>query len=99
MVFKKSFPKEVPNSRFPEWVEVELSDAHEAEVEAKARQDNIRIMKECLSDAAQIVKDEHLKNYQTDLVKIAACLFDKRASHVVYHKEAAARDKFEKGNK
>lgn len=96
MVFSKRFPKDVPGSRFPEWVDVELTDAEEAEVEAQARNEHIAIMKDCLTDALQIAKDKELKDYQTNVVQIAQQLFDKRASHVVWHKEERARIKFEK---
>lgn len=96
MVFAKRFPKDVPGSRFAEWVEVELSDAEEARVEADARSEHIRLMRECVKDAQQILSDEQLKDYQTNLVRVAVSLFDKRASHVVWHKEEAARNKFEK---
>lgn len=95
MGFAKRFPKDVPGSRYPEWVEVELTDAEEAKVEAEAREEHIALMKECLADAKQILEDEELKDYQTNLVQLAQQLFDKRASHVVWHKEERARHKFE----
>jgi hypothetical protein len=98
MAFSKRFPKDVPGSRFPEWVDVALTDAEEAKVEAEARQEHIREMRSCLADAKQILQDEHLKDYQTNLVRLATALFEKRSSHVVWHKEEAARQKFEREN-
>ncbi len=99
MTFTKSFPKEVPGSRLPEWIEITLSDAEETAVEAIAREQHMLLMKECLTDAQQIVQDKTLKDYQTNIVQIAQALFDKRASHVVWHKEERAREKFEKNFK
>lgn len=96
MAFSKRFPKDVPGSRFPEWVDVSLTDAQEAKVEAEAREEHIALMKECLADAYQVLKDKELKDYQTNVVQMAVALFDKRASHVVWHKEEAARLQFEK---
>ncbi len=99
MAFSKRFPKDVPGSRFAEWVDVELTAAEEAKVEADARSEHIREMKSCLADARQIMEDEHLKEYETNLVRIAAALFEKRSSHTVWHKEEAARLKFEREHK
>ena len=99
MAFSKSFAKNLPGTRYPEWIEINLTGAEENKVEALAREEHLALMKECLSDAKQILKDEELKDFQTNLVSIAITLFDKRASHVVWHKEEAARIKFEKEHK
>lgn len=96
MAFSKRFPKDIPGSKFPEWVDVALTDAQEASVEAQARQEHVMLMKDCLADAYQVLKDKELKDYQTNVVQMAVALFDKRASHVVWHKEEKAREKFEK---
>lgn len=96
MTFSKRFPKDVAGSRFPEWVDVQLTDAEEAKVEADARTEHIKKMKDCLADAQQILKDKELKDFQTNVVQMAVALFEKRASHVVWHKEELARKKFEK---
>lgn len=99
MTFSKSFAKEVPGSRFPQWVEVSLTDAEENRIEALAREQHIKLMKDCLADAKQIFTDEQLKDYQTNLVRLAVALFEKRSSHVVWHKELAAKKKFDKEHK
>lgn len=99
MAFTKSFPKDIPNSRYPEWVEVSLTEAEEAKIEAHARENHIRLLQESLHDAIQLVKEEQLKDYQTNMVQLAMALFEKRASHTVWHKEEAARIKFEKQHK
>jgi len=93
MAFSKRYPKHVEGSSYPKWVEVALSDAEEREVEAKARTENIRIFKECVIDAKQIVEESKLA--EKDIVNIARELFDKRASHVVYLKESKTKEKFD----
>ena len=37
-----------------------------------------------------------LKDFDTNLVRIAIALFEKRASHTVFWKEERAKDKFDK---
>ena len=93
MVFSKSFPKEVEG--YTKWVEVKLTDAEEKEQEALCRNYNINLMKECLSDAKELMKETDMKSYQTDLVRIAVSLFEKRSSHEIYWKEKKAREKFD----
>ena len=56
-------------------------------------------MKECVSDAKKIFSEQKLKDYQTDVIRIAVALFEKRASHTVYWKESKAKDKFDAKNK
>jgi hypothetical protein len=96
MAFSKSFPKRSDKSVYPHWVDVRLSDEEERAIETKARQENIRIYKECLADAKAIMDERGLKPYQTNLVEVATALFEKRASHAVFWKENASREKFEK---
>ena len=98
MAFSKRFPKDVPGSKFPEWVDIALTDAQEARIEVQAREEHIRLMKECLEDAYQVLKDKELKDYQTNVVQMAVALFDKRASHVVWHKEEYAKGLLDKTN-
>lgn len=99
MAFSKSFPKTVEGSSYPRWEEIFLSDAEEAEQEAKCRKENIEIMKQCIDDARELMKAKSLKDYQTDLIKIASVLFEKRSSHVIYWKERKAKELFDKKNK
>lgn len=95
MPFSKSFPKTVPGSSYPQWEEVFLTEEEEKEEEKKCREENIKIMKECISDAKEVVTKKTLKDYQTDIVNIAISLFEKRASHSVYWKESKAKEKFD----
>ena len=52
-------------------------------------------MKECMDDANKIFSDKNLKDFQSDVVKVAVALFEKRASHEVFWKESKAKDKFD----
>ncbi|RMF05742.1 hypothetical protein D6764_03965 [Candidatus Woesearchaeota archaeon] len=99
MGFSKAFPVRSDKSVYPRWEDVELTEAEEKEVEALARSENIKIMKECIRDAKDILKDESLKDFQTNMVQIAIALFEKRASHAAYWKEEKARQKFLEGRK
>jgi len=96
MTFSKSFPKTTDKSVYPKWVEVFLTEEEEKEVEDQCRKENIALMKECARDAKKIIEQQELKRYQTDLINLAIALFEKRASHVVYMKEAKAKEKFDK---
>lgn len=96
MTYSKSFPRTIEGSNYPRWEEVYLSDLEEKEIEVKARKENIDLMKECIEDAKQIFLDKGLKEYQSDLISLSISLFEKRASHTVYHKETKAKEKFDK---
>ncbi|MBS3106070.1 hypothetical protein J4419_00200 [Candidatus Woesearchaeota archaeon] len=95
MAFSKSFPRRVQGQSYPVWEDVFLSEAEERLEESKAREENIRVLKECLHDAREILKDSKLKDFQTNAVQIAIALFEKRASHTVYWKEKKAKEKFD----
>ena len=82
-------------STYPEWVEMNLKEAEEREVEEKARLANNIPMANCIEDAKKIIKDANLKNYQSDVIEIASSLFDKRASHVAFFKEERCKEKFD----
>ena len=97
MPFSKSFPKTSKTSTYPQWEEVFLTEEEEKEEERKCRKENIKIMKECIDDAKDIIKEKNLKDYQTDLISLAISLFEKRASHSIYWKESKAKEKFDKG--
>ncbi|MBN2459519.1 hypothetical protein JXB28_04515 [Candidatus Woesearchaeota archaeon] len=98
MAFSKAFAKTTDKSVYPKWVEVFLSEEEEKEEEKKCREENIRLMKECISDAKKIFSSEKLKGYETSVMSIAIALFEKRASHSVYWKESKAKEKFDKDN-
>jgi hypothetical protein len=95
MPFSKNFPKSSDKTVYPKWEEVYLEEHEEHEAEEKAAKQNIDLMRECIHDAKAIIKDEELKPYQTDLINIAIALFEKRASHEIYHKENKAKEKFD----
>lgn len=96
MAYSKSFPKTIDGSSYPRWEEVFLNEKEESLIDKKARSENIELMKECVFDAKKIIVDTTLKDYQTDVIAMAIALFEKRASHSVYHKETAAKEKFDK---
>ena len=99
MPFSKSFPRTVKGSSYPQWEEVFLTEEEGKEEERKCKEENIRVMKDCIDDANQIIKEKNLKDYQTDLVNLAISLFEKRASHSIYWKESKAKEKFDETNK
>ena len=96
MAFSKTFPKTTDKSVYPKWTEVFLTEEEEKEQEELCREKNIRLMKECISDAKKIFLEQKLKDYQTDIIRLAVALFEKRASHSVYWKESKAKKKFDK---
>jgi len=71
MAFNKSFPKTVEGINYPKWVEIKLSDQEEQIEKEKARQENIKIMKQCLDDAKLLFIEKDFKDYQTDIVSVA----------------------------
>ncbi len=98
MSFSKSFPKTVKGSNYPRWEDIFLTDEEESLEEQKCRDENIEFMKQCIEDTKKIFDEKGLKRYQTDLIRLAIALFEKRASHSVYWKERKAKEKFdEKG--
>ena len=99
MTFSKQFPKSVDRSNYPKWVEIYLSEVEDKECEREAREDNVKLMKECIEDAKLMMKEKQLNDYQSDMIKLAISLFEKRASHVVHFKENKAKEKFDKLHK
>ena len=95
MSFSKSFPRVVKGSNYPVWEEVFLSDDEEAEVEGKAWDENVGLMKECIEEAKKILLGMGMEEDHEDIVSIAISLFEKRGSHLVYHKEARCKEKFD----
>ena len=95
MVFSKSFPRTVKGSSYPRWEEVSISNEEEALEEQKCRAENIKLMKECIEDAKEIINKKGFKKYQTDLINMAIALFEKRASYAVHFKENKAKEKFD----
>jgi hypothetical protein len=97
MAFSKSFPR--VGTKFTTWEEIELTEEEEKEQEAKAREENIRLMQECIDQAKKIITDKGLKPYQSDVVAMSIALFEKISSHQVYWKEKRAKDKFKQVQK
>lgn len=92
MVYSARFPKNVGEKTI--WEEIRLQSHEEKDVETQARIENYKILRESIADAKNISEKDGLIEEQS-IVKIAIALFDKRASHQVYHKENRAKDKFD----
>jgi len=99
MVFSKSFPRTIEGSAYPRWEEIFLTDEEEREIEERAREESIRIMKECIDDAKSLIEEKGFKGFKEDILKVAVPLFEKRASHNVYWKESKCKEKFDALNK
>src|SRR3989344_7131305 len=99
MTFSKTFPRTVKGSSYPVWEEVYLTSAEEKEIEEQSKKENIILMKECIDKAKQVLTEKRLDYDHSDVINAAIALFDKIASHAVYHKEAKAKEKFDKGLK
>lgn len=96
MVYSKAFPKRSDKSVYAQWEDVYLSPKEEAAIEKACREQNNSIMAQCLDDAEKILISKGAKGYESSISAIASALFDKRASHVAYWKEEAAKEKFDK---
>ena len=95
MAFYKRFPKHTEGSVYPKWVEVTLSEEEERSVEKNARDEQVKLFKECVEDAEKLASGRNMKLDQAEIISIASEFFDKRASHVVYLKENRCRAKFD----
>ncbi len=95
MAFSKTFPRTVDGSNYPRWEEVFLTKKEEEDIETKVREENKILMQQCILDAKDILKKQNLKGYETNIMSLAIALFEKRASHAVYHKENKAKEKFD----
>ena len=65
-------------------------------IDDAAKKENIKLIKQCIDEAKEIIKERGLKLYQTDIINIALALFEKKASHSVYWKEEKTKEKFDK---
>lgn len=95
MAFSKTFPKSTDKSVYPKWEEIFLTQEEENEAKLECRTENIKIMKECLDDARNIVQEKRLLENQMPLIEVAVNLFEKRATHEVFFKEKKAKKKFD----
>ena len=77
------------------WKDISLSIEEEVEVESSEWNLHDTIMRECLTDATKILRSKEVEVTPMTTINLAVALFDKRASHVQYGREAKAREKFE----
>ena len=95
MPFSKSFPKTSKTSTYPQWEEITLTAEEEKQVEQKSREENMKLFKECINDAKSILIEKGLNESDSDVIRVAIALFEKRASHEIYWKENKAKEKFD----
>lgn len=94
MVFSKSFPRTVDGSNTPIWEEMFLTAQEERQAEQVARQENLFLIRQCIADARNVLKDEHMMDMQSHVLSIGLAIFKKRASHAVFYKEEQCKEKF-----
>ncbi|MBW2967477.1 hypothetical protein KY362_03245 [Candidatus Woesearchaeota archaeon] len=94
MVFSKSFPRTVDGSNTPVWEEMFLSAQEERQAEQVARQENLFLIRQCIADARNVLKDEKMMDMQSHVLSIGLALFRKRSSHAVFYKEEKCKEKF-----
>jgi len=95
MTHRKSFPRSAEGRNVTIWEDIRLSKKEEKEQEKLARQTNAELMQECINDAGLILKRIGMRNYQSDVIRIARELFNKRASHSVFWKDKKCREKMD----
>ena len=95
MPFSKTFPKKDPNSSYPVWEEIYLSEEEEKQAEEECHKDNFRLLDNALEEA-KIMVIKHGLNTDENRIKLAVALFEKKASHSVFWKENKAKEKFDK---
>ncbi len=95
MAFSKKFPKTVPGSSYPVWEEITLTQEEEHEIEHQCRQQNFILLDSCLREAKSLAIKNAI-NTEENVTRIAIALFEKQASHVVFHKEEKAKEKFDR---
>jgi hypothetical protein len=93
MVFSKSFPRELKDGS-TRWEEMFLTAQEEREREQVARQENLFLIRQCIADARNVLKDEKMMDMQSHVLSIGMSLFKKRSSHAVFYKEEKCKEKF-----
>lgn len=97
MTFSRRFPRDVKGSNYPVWEETYLSADEEASIEAEQRDASLQLLRESIADARKLLAVESQGPVtESDVLRVAVTLFDKRASHLVYWKEQRAKEKFDK---
>tara|TARA_Y100000034_G_scaffold72937_1_gene87878 strand:- start:355 stop:654 length:300 start_codon:yes stop_codon:yes gene_type:complete len=94
MPFSKKFPRQVPDSNYPVWEEIYLTEEEEREIEQQSQKEHFSILDDCINEAKTLVI-KHGMNEPKNVTKLAIALFEKRASHVVFWKENKAKEKFD----
>lgn len=95
MAFSKTFPKKDPNSSYPVWEEVYLTEQEELASEELCSKENFKLLDQALNEA-KIIAIKHGLNSDENRIKLAIALFEKKASHAVFWKENKAKEKFDK---
>jgi hypothetical protein len=75
MGFSKAFPRNVGTSNYPVWEEIFLTEEEEKQAEELAKKENAALMEECIDIAAKIMEKKKLKNFQSDIIRVATSLF------------------------
>lgn len=97
MAFSKRFPKTIEGSTYPVWEEITLTKEEEKEAERECKEENLSLMRECISDAKKILVESGLnEKFQTNVIRLATALFEKRASHAAFFKESKSKKRFDK---
>ena len=94
MAFSKTFPRTKPESTYPTWEEIYLTEQEENKVEEVCRKENFKIFDRSLEEAKALAI-KHGINTEDNVTDIAIALFEKQASHVVFWKESKAKEKFD----
>lgn len=94
-MFFKTFPRNIDGSAYPRWEEISLTAEEEREAEELCKQEQKALLLQCISEAKQLLNEQGLKDYQSDLIALSTVLFEKRASHAIFYKENKAKEKFD----
>jgi len=85
------------------WKDTYLTEAEEQEVIEESEAEHVKIIERCFADARTLAKSD--KNVgkilwsEDRITTVAIALFDKRARHTQYLREARAKKNFDRENK
>lgn len=94
MSFSKTFPKKDPNSSYPIWEEIYLTEQEEQEAEDLCSKENFKLLDQALNEA-KTMAIKHSLNSDENRIRLAIALFEKKASHSIFWKEKIAKQKFD----
>jgi len=78
------------------WKRGVLHNEEEKRIERETKRIHDELLADCI-DRATAILDEKFKDYdRKDVINIALALFDKSASHVVFHKDEVIREALER---